>query len=378
VPLTARAFARALGRLGPFEPEPPLAVAVSGGADSMALALLADRWARAQGGRVTAVTVDHGLRPGSAAEARQVRGLLAAYGIPHVTLRWRGAKPATGIQAQARAARYALLEDWCRDHAVLHLLVAHHRGDQAETVAMRRAMQSGPDGLAGMAPVAWRRHVRVLRPLLDAAPEDIRAWLARRGVAWIEDPSNSDDRFTRVRVRRAMTPARRDRLAAAAARAARTRAVRDAACARLLARCVRLGPDGQGALDPALFAARRGDALRALARIVACVGGRDYAPRRVALERAFGALKSGRAATLGGCWLRPQGGEVRIRPEKPRRGVQPQAARGPGSTSPDCNSAMTRGDLLSGRNLLETASFRRSQDGFASRRAMFAAPFPVV
>ncbi|HZD25370.1 MAG TPA: tRNA lysidine(34) synthetase TilS, partial [Alphaproteobacteria bacterium] len=150
-PLTAAEFAALMAPFAPFEATPALAVAVSGGADSLALALLADGWARRRGGVATALTVDHGLRPEAAAEARRVGRWLAARGIPHRILRWRGDKPATAVQAKARAARYALLADWCRRHGVLHLLTAHHRGDQAETVLMRLAHGSGVDGLAGMA-----------------------------------------------------------------------------------------------------------------------------------------------------------------------------------------------------------------------------------
>ena len=171
-------FAKTMARFGPFEPKPRLAVAVSGGADSLALALLADRWARAQGGRITAVTVDHALRPEAAAEARQVGRWLKAAKIRHVTLRWTppaplkklagGTRPAN-LQSAARDARYQLLTGWCRDHAVLHLLLAHHRDDQAETLLLRLARGSGLDGLAAMAPLVERASLRLLRPLLPAA-----------------------------------------------------------------------------------------------------------------------------------------------------------------------------------------------------------------
>src|SRR5689334_12818293 len=173
-----------MARFAPFEVNPELAVAVSGGADSLALALLADRWARACGGRVTALTVDHGLRPEAAREARQVGRWLKASGIRHVILRWSPPamkKTATArlanLQAAARDARYELLCGWCRQHAVLHLLLAHHRDDQAETLLLRLARGSGLDGLAAMAPLVERSAVRLLRPLLAVPKTAITGYL---------------------------------------------------------------------------------------------------------------------------------------------------------------------------------------------------------
>src|ERR1700693_3737439 len=124
-PLTDAEFAARLDALGPFERAPRLAVAVSGGADSLALALFADAWARARGGRIAALTVDHRLRAASATEARQVGAWLAPRGIVHRTLAWEGPHPESDIQAAARAARYRLLEAWCEEQGILHLLTAH-------------------------------------------------------------------------------------------------------------------------------------------------------------------------------------------------------------------------------------------------------------
>src|SRR5439155_24846109 len=132
-PLTLGELADALDAIGGFEARPLIAVAVSGGPDSMALAILADRWAQQRGGQAWALTIDHRLRPESAAETRMAGDWLAARAIPHEVLVGRGAKPASGIQEAARAARYRLLAAWCRERGCLHLLTAHHREDQAET-----------------------------------------------------------------------------------------------------------------------------------------------------------------------------------------------------------------------------------------------------
>ncbi|MDR3464564.1 MAG: ATP-binding protein, partial [Xanthobacteraceae bacterium] len=140
--------------LGPFEPAPHLAVAVSGGADSLALALLARDWARARGGRVSALVVDHGLRPESAAEAAITLERLAALGIAAQVLALHGLDHGPALAARARAARHAVLAAAAHRLGALHLLFGHHAGDQAETVAMRRLSGSGAAGLAGMAALA--------------------------------------------------------------------------------------------------------------------------------------------------------------------------------------------------------------------------------
>lgn len=151
-PIAAEEFAAAMAPLGPFEREPRLAVAVSGGPDSMALLLLAQEWAAARGGRVSALTVDHGLRAELSAEAAQVAQWAGLLGVSHVALTWIGDKPTADIQAAAREARYCLLEEWCAASGVFHLLLAHHRDDQAETFLLRLARGSGLDGLAAIAP----------------------------------------------------------------------------------------------------------------------------------------------------------------------------------------------------------------------------------
>ncbi|HVZ00121.1 MAG TPA: tRNA lysidine(34) synthetase TilS, partial [Dongiaceae bacterium] len=198
----AEHFARLIARLGPFEPKPVVAVAVSGGPDSMALALLLDEWAGHRGGRVEAISVDHGLRPESAAEAEQVGRWLAARRVTrHTILRWTGGKPEAGLQAAARAARYRLLTEHCRAEGILHLCLAHHLDDQVETRAMRAARQSGPAGLAGMSAVRDWSGVRLLRPLLGITKHALQATLVARGQDWIEDPSNRNPAFERVRWR---------------------------------------------------------------------------------------------------------------------------------------------------------------------------------
>ncbi len=194
-------FAAALDRLAAFESAPFVAVGVSGGPDSLALAILADRWARARGGEICALTVDHRLRPESGAEIRRLAGWLSARAIRHKVLVWDEEKPATGIQEAARAARYRLLAGWCREHGCLHLLTAHHRDDQAETHLIRREAGSGADGLAGMSAVRELDCCRILRPLLGVPKARLAAMLDLEGQPFIADPSNRDPAFARGRLR---------------------------------------------------------------------------------------------------------------------------------------------------------------------------------
>jgi tRNA(Ile)-lysidine synthase len=303
-PIGPRDFARMMAAVGPFEARPRLAVAVSGGADSLALALLCQAWAAARGGEAIALTVDHGLRPASAAEARQVVGWLAARGIARRRLVWRhpDGKPVAALQAEAREARYRLLTNACRRAGVLHLLLAHHAGDQAETMLMRLARGGGPDGLAGMAAVVARDGVRLVRPLLGVPPARLRATLRAAGQEWIEDPSNSDPRFERVRWRSMIPPALAPDIASAGVELGVERRRRDGEVGDLLA-AARFDPAGFVAMPRAAVAAAAAEnALRAVARCLVAVGGDAYAPARGSLARLLdGVLRDGRGRTLGGC-----------------------------------------------------------------------------
>ncbi|MDA1089783.1 MAG: tRNA lysidine(34) synthetase TilS [Proteobacteria bacterium] len=312
--LTDQAFENLMADLGPFEARPHIAIAVSGGADSLCLALLAGRWAKRHGGRATALTVDHGLRDQSAEEARQVGGWLKPEGIGHHILGWQGPKPKTGVQAAARAARYALMQAWCRAHGVLHLALAHTQDDQAETFLLRLGAGSGADGLAAMTAIRETADVRLLRPLLDVPKAALQATLQAQDQEWIEDPSNRDTAFARVRVRQSIGGGGLDArgLARSAYRFGRARQALEGAASQLLARSAQAHPAGFAVLQCApLEAAADEISLRALGRVVAAIGGRDYGPRLDRLERLHRGLltnQSASAATLGGCRLMVDGG----------------------------------------------------------------------
>ncbi len=326
--ITATEFAALMRGFEPFEPKPHVAAAVSGGADSMALAVLLHRWVSARGGTMTALTVDHGLRRGSAAEAAQVGRTLRPLGVPHRVLRWRGAKPTANVQAAARRARYGLLGDWCARQGILHLALGHQLEDQAETFLLRLGRGSGLDGLAAMAAVTETPGLRVLRPLLGLPRAGLEATLRRRGVPWIEDPSNLDPAHARVRLRGLMpalaaeglSPAR---LAATATRLGRARTALAQSTATVLARAATVHPAGFLWLDPAPLAAAAPEVgLRALARIAMLVGGLEYPPRLERLERLYGRVVAGleSGATLGGCRFMPRRGRILVVRESGRAG----------------------------------------------------------
>ncbi len=301
--LEAGEFAALMAPLGPFEPAPHLAVAVSGGADSLALALLARDWVRARGGQLSALVVDHGLRPESAAEAAATLGRLGDLGIAAHGLALHGLGHGPGLAARARAARHAILAEGAARLGVLHLLFGHHAGDQAETVAMRRLSGSGAAGLAGMAAVVETNALRLLRPLLSVPPGRLRASLRAAGVAWVEDPSNANPAALRARLRRLRGDAAgagvltRAAVQAAAARG-RAREAAERAVAGELAVRARLHPEGYAVLSPGPVSPA------ALAALLRGLAGATHPPSP---EQVNPLAATPRPATLGGVRVQPAG-----------------------------------------------------------------------
>ncbi len=185
---------------------PAIVLAVSGGPDSIALMWLAARWRStlARGPRLIAVTVDHGLRAEAAAEAREVKRLARTLDLPHRTMRWTGEKPKTGLPAAARTARYRLLAQAARASGATHILTAHTRDDQAETLLMRLLRGSGIGGLAAMARESERDGVLLARPFLHVSKSQLVATLKKAKIGFADDPTNRDTNFTRPRLREIM------------------------------------------------------------------------------------------------------------------------------------------------------------------------------
>lgn len=287
-----------MARLGPWPAGRRVAVAVSGGADSMALVTLAASW-----GDPLALIVDHGLRPESAAEARLTAARLAARGIPSRLLPLTGLVPGPALAARARAARYVALESAALAAGCPDLLLGHHRRDQAETLLIRRAAGSGGAGLAGMPALRETARVRLVRPLLTMPPGALRAWLRAIGVAWVEDPSNANPDAARARVRAGLadpdgTGARTVDLAARARRAGGARAAAEADIGQWLGAHATMRPEGFVLLPPGPWPAR------ALAAVIRTLSGAAYPPDRRGV-RALAAAP--RPAVLGGVRFLPAG-----------------------------------------------------------------------
>ena len=295
---------------GPFPAAPRIAVALSGGPDSMTLTSLARGWVAERSGTLTALTVDHGLRPESAAEARQIAAWCADADVAHETLVWRGTKPRKGIQAAARDARYGLLSDWCRRNGCTELLVGHTENDQAETFLLRMNRGSGVDGLAAMPLVAYRDGLRLIRPLLTVSRARIAATVGAQRLAPVTDPGNADRRYARVRLRDTVAALETQGISAhSIAGTARIfgtlRAARETRIAGLAREIAQLHAEGYAEIDRMALMAADPDSARGLVSVlIHAVGGQDYAPRRERLDRLMGHIFGGsafRPRTLGGC-----------------------------------------------------------------------------
>ncbi|WP_226781791.1 tRNA lysidine(34) synthetase TilS [Oceaniglobus trochenteri] len=328
----AQRFAEAMGQaLGPDFPE-DIGLAVSGGGDSMAMLHLAADWARVWGVRLWVCTVDHGLRAESGEEARMVAAEAQARGLPHATLRWEGWDGRGNLQDAARRARQDLIGRW--RGRLRHVLFAHTRDDQAETLLLRLRRGSGVEGLSGMAAVQ-RVHGaptendtvpgappraqeptpdwHIVRPLLEAERAELRHYNKVLRIPYADDPSNDDPRFDRVRIRALLTTLGQEGLDTARlsdtaqrlrrARVALGRRAHDAARASLVP-CDDPGARGSVILERDTFAEIETDTqLRILSAALQFVASADYRPRESALEQAMDRWLSGATTTLHGCTM---------------------------------------------------------------------------
>lgn len=295
----------------------PTGIAVSGGSDSLALLHLAHDAARAEGLAIAAVTVDHGLRSESAAEAQGVARICDDLGIPHDTLPWQGWDGRGNLQAAAREARYGLMAAWARGQGIGTILLGHTQDDQAENFLMRLTRQAGLDGLSGMAAGFERDGMAWARPLLDVTRARLRDWLTGRGIGWIDDPSNDNTRFERVKARRAL--AELAPLGIDAGGLARVMAqladARDALRAQLydIAAITVQQDRGDLILDWAAWARHHPEMRRRiLVAGLVWVASTPYPPRREDIAALLQAVERPGQRTLGGCLVLRQGALLRI------------------------------------------------------------------
>jgi tRNA(Ile)-lysidine synthase len=307
--------------------------------------VLLARWraARKHGPKLVAVTVDHGLRPESKREAQAVAALAKKLGVAHRTLRWTGRKPKTGLQEAARRARYRFLSEAARKAGAGHVLTAHTRDDQAETVLFRLARGSGISGLAGMGamapiPVAEGRGVALVRPLLNVPKSRLIATLKAAGISYADDPTNRDPRFTRPRLRELMPTLAREGLTPErlVTLARRARQVEETLLAVMRHAQARIAPGPWPSRGPVTFAAEMfGDlphevALRLLGRAVAWTGNEGpvelgklealYAAMRAPVSKGTGRSRPGAQfrRTLAGALVTIAGDRITVERAPPR------------------------------------------------------------
>jgi tRNA(Ile)-lysidine synthase len=320
-----------LGRLfAPVADRTCLGLAVSGGADSLALMLMAVRWAVGlpRAPRLIVYSVDHGLRAEAAGEVRFVLAEAAKLGLPARGLAWREGHPVSGLQEAARAARYRLIGAAMAEDGAEVLMTAHHRNDQAETVLMRLAHGSGIEGLKGMEPFSAVEGVPIFRPLLDVDPADLAALVAEAGLTPVVDPSNADTAYERVRWRAMLGSLAQLGLdGETLSRFARRMGEADRALAGIAQAAfeslVLLDGFGAARLDRAAFRALSpAIGARVISRVLNVVGGRQRPRALSQVERLAEALADSgtvKATTLLGCVIRAEDESISVAREPGRR-----------------------------------------------------------
>lgn len=294
---------------------PRIGVALSGGGDSMALLHILTQCFRGQGVEILAATVDHGLRENSADEAQHVAGLAAQMGINHEVLHWQGWQGDGNLQDQARQARYRLLTDWAKRNKVPVIALGHTADDQAETVLMRLARSAGVNGLAAMPVLRRLNDVSLLRPVLGLTRAQLRDHLRQHDLSWVEDPSNQNRRFERVRIRQAMKDLEPlgltiESLSAVARNMAVARDALDKYAlnsARDLAEVV----SGAVVFDREKLRDLPDEIIhRLLLRALQWITGAGYPLRGRVMGDALGIVRNGGGLTLGGCRILCRSGRV--------------------------------------------------------------------
>ena len=298
-------------------PNTTLGVAVSGGGDSVALLhMLAER-----GDGLRAVTVDHGLRDESAAEAAQVAALCKRLGVPHTVLKWKDWDKSGNLQDAARQARLRLIAAWADEENITHVALGHSLDDQAETVLLRLARGSGVDGLSGMAAQRTTGPLTWVRPLLHARRDELRTYLVEKSVEWIDDPSNDDPKYDRVKARQALAVLEdlgitADGLVATADRMQDARVALETATQTLADTCAEITDAGEVRLNMATFNTAPNELrYRLLSATLQWISGAPYRPRFDSLRGVLARIDEENGQTLHGCVIRSHSGNIIVRRE---------------------------------------------------------------
>ena len=292
-----------------------MAVAVSGGVDSIALL----HWLVEIGADVVCLHVNHGLRAVAETEAKYVSDLCKKLNVPCHVFHWTGEKPETGVEAAARAARYKMMTDFCRENGIEYLLTAHQADDQIETFLMNLARGSGVFGLAAMQMVSERDCIKIVRPLLNVSRAELARYCDSRGIKYFVDEMNNDARYTRVRIRQNRhllhdkLGISDERILLAIENLNRARDAIETDVEKLVADV--MGNGFAMFRDSFLFDLSPDIRLKFIGTLVQRIGGDDYQPRLNSLQRALDKLHGDCKFTLGHCTLRRLGSRILIVPE---------------------------------------------------------------
>ncbi len=300
----------------------PIAVAVSGGVDSICLLY----WLVGLGMNVTALHVHHHLRDVADEEAQYVKDTCDKLNIPCHIFHWNDAKPLSGIEAAARNARYNLMIDFCRDNEIGILMVAHQADDQIETFLMNLGRGSGVNGLAAMRAISYRDGVKIARPLLNVFRQELIDYCEANNIKYFSDEMNFDDKYTRVKIRQ-NRHLLNDKLGISDGRILlaieNLGRARDALDSDVTARIKSVTYDGYALFgDSFLFDVPMDIGLKCLGMLIQTIGGDDYQPRLNSLTFALSKLQSDCKFTLGHCTIRRFKNQILIVPEGAKTSIR--------------------------------------------------------
>lgn len=283
-----------------------IAVAVSGGGDSMALSHMVCEWASTHDKHAHLLTVNHNLRDDARDEAEQVAKFVSQFpNSIHEILTWNyDVKPDTAVMEQARNARYALMADYCTNNNIHTLCVGHHGDDNLETFLFRLAKGSGLDGLTGMK--QWSNYnddLQIYRPLLGLSHDNLIEYCLNNRIDWVEDPSNKDEKYARPRLRNALADEgfETHRFAKTCMRLSRAQEALDWMVDKAINECV----DNQSIHFEKLKTYPIDIQIRLLQKLIADIGDvtHSYPPKLERIEEIIVTLKPSKSATLHGCVL---------------------------------------------------------------------------